>query len=46
MYCVNSNQVKKGEPIGSEIGQVNIHHLLARLYVMCVRDSGRLLKNR
>ena len=35
---------RREEPIGSEIGEVNIHHLLAKLYVMCGRDSSGLLK--
>ena len=41
---MNGSQEKRGEPMGSEIGKVSIHRLLARLFVMCVRDSGGLLK--
>ena len=43
---MNGNQVKRGEPMGREIDRLSIHQLLARLCVMCGRDSGRLLKNR
>ena len=41
---MNGNQVKSGELMGSEIGKVSIYQMLARLCVMCWRDSGRLLK--
>ena len=41
---MNGNQVKKGKPIGSEIGKMSIHQMLARLCVMCGHDSGRIGK--
>ena len=41
---MNGNLVKRGKPVGSEIGKVSVHQMLERLCVMCGRDSGRLLK--